>query len=93
MVGVGERGQDFHTLRHTFTDMMEGARVPIHTIQLLIRHSRKATMGVTAIYAHGERVNRRKAISRLRYPIAVMRLLRTPERKPTPYVTSAIGCP
>jgi integrase len=79
MVGVGERGQDFHALRSTFTGVMEGAGVPIHTIQLLIGHSRRATMGTTAIYAHGERVDLRKAISKLRYPSAVMRLLRTPE--------------
>ena len=83
MVGVGERGQDFHALRSTFTGVMEGAGVPVHTIQLLIGHSRRATMGTTAIYAHGERVDLRKAISKLRYPSAVMRLLRTPERKPT----------
>jgi hypothetical protein len=40
-------------------------------------------MGVTAIYSRGERVDLRKAISRVRYASAVMRLLRTPERKPT----------
>jgi integrase len=28
MVGVAARGQDFHALRHTFADMMEGAEVP-----------------------------------------------------------------
>jgi hypothetical protein len=81
MVGVGERGQDFHALRHTFTGMMEGAGVAVPTIQLLIGHSRMASMGVTAIYSRGERVNLRKAINKLRYPSAVMRLLRTPERE------------
>jgi site-specific recombinase XerD len=74
-VGVGERGQDFHALRGTFTSMMEGAGVPVHTIQLLIGHSRRATMGTTAIYTQGERVNLRKVISKLRYAPRVMRLL------------------
>jgi len=50
LMGVGERGPDFHALRHTFTDMMEGVEVPVPTIQLLIGHSRRVTMG-TAAYA------------------------------------------
>ena len=68
-------GQDFHALRRTFTEMMEGAGVPVPTIQLLIGHSRRATMGVTAIYSHGERVDLRRAISKLRYSRNVMRLI------------------
>jgi integrase len=75
MVGVGERGQDFHALRGTFTSMMEGAGVPVHTIQLLIGHSRRGTMGTTAIYTRGERVDLRKVISRLRYSSRVMKLV------------------
>ena len=74
-VGVGERGQDFHALRHTFTAMMEGAGVPVHTIQLLIGHSRRRTMGTTAIYSQGDRVNLRKVINKLRYSPRVMRLV------------------
>ena len=74
-VGVGERGADFHALRHTFTGTMEGAGVPLSTIQLLIGHSRRKTMGTTAVYTRGERVNLRKAIDRLRYSARVMRLL------------------
>ena len=66
LVGVKERGQDFHALRHTFTNMMEGAGVPVPTIQLLIGHSRKQTMGTTAIYSQGDRVNLRTVINRLR---------------------------
>jgi integrase len=76
MIGVGERGYDLHALRKTFTEMMEGAGVPVHTIQLLIGHSRRATMGVTAIYSQGERVDLRKAINRLKYCSEVMRLIR-----------------
>jgi hypothetical protein len=55
--------------------MMEGAGVPLSTIQLLVGHSRKKTMGTTAVYTRGERVDLRKAIDRLRYSRAVMRLL------------------
>jgi len=75
LVGVKEGGQDFHALRHTFTNMMEGTGVAIPTIQLLIGHSRKQTMGTTAIYSQGERVNLRKVISKLRYTPRVMRLI------------------
>jgi integrase len=81
LVGVAERGQDFHALRHTFTDMMEGAGVSVPIIQLLIGHSRKATMGTTAVYSQGVRLDMRKAIRRLHYPRAVMRLIGTTERQ------------
>jgi integrase len=74
-VGVGERGADFHALRHTFTSVMEGAGVALSTIQLFVGHSRKKTMGTTAVYTRGERVDLRQAIGRLRYSKAVMRLL------------------
>jgi integrase len=77
LVGVCERGQDFHALRHTFTAMMEGAGVPVPTIQLLIGHSRRKTMGTTAVYSQGERVNLRKAINELQYSRGVMRAIRT----------------
>jgi integrase len=79
-VGVSERGADFHALRHTFTSAMEGAGVPLSTIQLIVGHSRKKSMGTTATYTRGDRVNLRKAISRLRYSPAVMRLLRAEPR-------------
>jgi integrase len=75
LVGVKELGQDFHALRHTFTNMMEGVGVAVPTIQLLIGHSRKQTMGTTAIYSQGDRVNLRKVINKLRYPSRVMRLI------------------
>jgi hypothetical protein len=64
--------------------MMEGAGVPVPIIQLLIGHSRKATMGTTAIYSQGERVNLRQAINKLRYPRGIMRLLRAAEVHPHP---------
>ncbi len=47
------------------------------SVQLLIGHSRKATMGTTAIYSQGERVNLRRAINKLKYPGVVMRLIRS----------------
>jgi integrase len=76
--GVGERGEDFHALRHTFTTALEGAGVPISTIQLLIGHSRKKTMGVTATYTTGERTPLRVAVNKLCYSPAVMRLMAAP---------------
>jgi integrase len=77
-VGVSVRGQDFHGLRHTFASMMEGAGVPLPTIQLLIGHSRRASMGITAIYTQGDRVNLRKVINSIKYPRGVMRLIGAP---------------
>src|SRR5262249_25554163 len=53
----------------------EGAGVAIPTIQLLIGHSRKQTMGATATYTQGERVSLRKVIGKLRYFPRVMQLL------------------
>jgi integrase len=79
-VGVSESRADFHALRHTFMSAMEGAGVPLSTIQLIVGHSRKKSMGTTATYTSGDRVDLRKAISRLRYSPAVMRLLRAEPR-------------
>jgi hypothetical protein len=76
-VGVGERGQDLHALRHTFTDIMDDVGVPAPIIQLLIGHSRKSTVGTTAIYSQGQRLNLRHAINKFRYSRGVMRLIRT----------------
>jgi integrase len=87
---VSERGADFHALRHTFASMMEGAGVPLSTIQLLVGHSRKKTMGTTAVYTQGERVDLRQAIGRLRYSKPVMRLLaqKPVDREVSPKPTS-----
>jgi hypothetical protein len=60
--------------------MMEGVGVAVPTIQLLIGHSRKQTMGTTAIYSQGDRVNLRKVINKLRYSPRVMRLIRASEQ-------------
>jgi integrase len=80
-VGVAGRGEDFQALRRVFTEMMEGVGVPVSTIQLLIGHSRKKTMGVTAIYTQGQRVNLRDAINKLRYSRAVMKLIEQPPQQ------------
>src|SRR5262249_12509648 len=75
LVGVKERGQDFHALRHTFTNMMEGAGVAGPTNPVLIGHSRKQTMGTTAMYSQGDRVDLRKVVNKLRYSPRVMCLI------------------
>lgn len=80
-VGVGERGADFHALRHTFTSAMEGAGVPLPMLQLIVGHSRMKSMGTTAVYAHGTRVDLRKLIARLRYAPRIMRLLESEPSK------------
>jgi integrase len=84
MVGVDKRGEDFHALRHTFTDMLEGVGVPVPTIQLLVGHSRKKTMGATAIYSQGYRLDLRKAINKLRYSTPVMRAINPAPRAAAP---------
>jgi hypothetical protein len=69
--------------------MMEGAGVPVHTIQLLIGHSRRGTMGTTAIYTRGERVDLRKVINRLRYSPRVMKLVAVPSRSHAKLLSTA----
>jgi integrase len=72
-VGVAGPLQDFHALRNTFTAAMEGAEVLETTVQLLVGHKRGSlTYGH---YSKGERVSLRKAISRLKYGAAVMKLI------------------
>jgi integrase len=80
-LGLGDQRQVFHSLRKTFVEAMEAQEVPESTVKLIIGHKRLSlTYGH---YSRGERVNLRKAINKLQYPSAVMRLLRTPERAPT----------
>ena len=64
----------FHSLRKTFTEVMEAAEVPETTIKLLIGHTRSSqTYGV---YSKGERVKLRKVIGKLKYNHAVMEAIR-----------------
>src|SRR5262249_39087529 len=73
-VGIAGRLQDFHALRNTFIEAMEGAEVPESTVKLLVGHKRASlTFGH---YSKGERVALRKAIDRLSYGAEVMKLIR-----------------
>jgi integrase len=76
---LGDKRQTFHSLRKTFTEVMEEAEVPESTTKLLIGHARKSlTYG---LYSKGERVKLRKSINKLRYAGAVMRLIREASHK------------
>jgi integrase len=72
-VGVGEQGQDFHALRNTFIEHMEGLGVPESTVKLLV-----GTSGGSMTYGHyskGVLVDLRSAIERLTYSPAIMKLI------------------
>ncbi len=67
----------FHSLRKTFTEVMEAAEVPETTVKLLIGHTRPSlTYGG---YSKGERVKLRKVIRKLKYSRAVMEAIRRGE--------------
>jgi integrase len=73
-VGIAGALQDFHALRNTFIEAMEGAEVPEPTVKLLVGHKRVSlTFGR---YSKGERVALRKATKRLSYAAEVMKLIR-----------------
>ena len=75
-VGVTGRWRDFHALRKTFAEVMEGEGVQESTVALLIGHARHSmTFGV---YSKGARVNLREVINKLTYAPEVMRLLSEP---------------
>jgi len=72
-VGIVGRLRDFHALRVTFCEVMEGAEVPETTVALLVGHAREAmTYGH---YSKGKRVQLRTAIDKLAYGGNVMRLI------------------
>lgn len=71
--GFNDPALVFHSLRHSFTEMMEGVGVPGPTVKLLVGHARSdMTFGV---YSKGARVDLRAAIDRIAYGPAVMALL------------------
>jgi len=71
---LGDARQTFHSLRNTFIEVMEGAEVPLSTIQLIVGHARQSlTLGG---YSKGHRVQLRDAINKLTYKSGVMRLIR-----------------
>jgi len=81
---LGDDRQDFHALRKTFIEVMEGAEVPESTIKLIVGHARQSlTYG---LYSKGQRVPLRKTINKLHYSSGVMRLIRetTVDRQPSP---------
>lgn len=74
-----EERQTFHSLRNTFVEVMEGAEVPLSTIQLIVGHARQSlTLGG---YSKGQRVQLRDAINKLHYASGVMRLIKAPVDK------------
>jgi integrase len=70
-VGVSDKGDDFHALRNTFIECMEGHGVPESTVKLLVGHSRAGSM-TYGHYSKGQLVDLRAAIERLTYSPAVM---------------------
>jgi integrase len=73
-VGVADKGQDFHALRTTFIERMEGLGAPESTIKLLVGHERGQSM-TYGHYSAGTLVDLRSAIERLTYSPAIMKLL------------------
>lgn len=73
-VGVKERWQDFHALRHTFMTMMEGQEVPESTLKLIVGHARSSmTFGH---YSKGQLVQLRNVIALVDYGPKVMEALK-----------------
>jgi integrase len=74
-LGFPDEALVFHSLRKTFTEVMEAAAVPETTIKLLIGHTRSSlTYGS---YSKGERVELRDIIRKLKYSPALMRAIRS----------------
>jgi integrase len=71
-----EERQTFHSLRNTFVEVMEGAEVPLSTIELIIGHARQSL--ALGGYSKGQRVQLRDAIDKLHYAEDVMRLIQKP---------------
>lgn len=70
-VGVDGQGQDFHALRNTFIERMEGLGVPESTVKLLVGHERGGSM-TYGHYSKGVLVDLRKAIETLDYGEPIM---------------------
>jgi integrase len=73
-LGLGEQRQVFHALRNTFIEAMEAAEVPEGVTKLIVGHKR--TSLTYGHYSRGGRVDLRPYINKLRYPDAVMKLIR-----------------
>jgi integrase len=72
-VGVDQPGQDFHALRNTFIECMEGLEIAESTVKLLVGHKR--TSMTYGHYSKGQRVSLRSALEKLDYGTKVMRAI------------------
>lgn len=73
-VGVKERFEDFHALRKTFTDLMEGLEVPESTVKLIIGHDRSGDI-TYGVYSTGQRLDLRRVINRVDYGPEIMKAI------------------
>ena len=73
-LGFNDEALVFHSLRKTFTEVMEAAGVPETTIKLLIGHRRPSL--AYGGYSKGERVKLREVIGELKYSRVVMGAIR-----------------
>ncbi|MHC2514142.1 site-specific integrase [Bradyrhizobium diazoefficiens] len=69
-VKVDGRLEDFHALRNTFIELMEGLEVAESTVKLLVGHKR--TSMTYGHYSKGQRVNLREAIKKVDYGVEIM---------------------
>ena len=87
-----EERQTFHSLRNTFVEVMEGAEVPLSTIELIIGHARQSL--ALGGYSKGQRVQLREVINnKLHYAADVMRLIQTPTQEDETPKTTERGSP
>jgi integrase len=80
-----EERQTFHSLRNTFVEVLEGAEVPLSTIQLIVGHARQSL--ALGVYSKGQRVQLRDAINKLHYSADVMRRIKSTQEDQTPKTT------
>jgi integrase len=73
-VGVSARFEDFHALRNTFIECMEGLEVPESTVKLIVGHEREDSI-TYGLYSKGQRVDLRKTIDKVDYGAEVMKAL------------------
>lgn len=76
-VGVSARFEDFHALRKTFVDLMEGLEVPESTVKLIIGHDRGENI-TYGVYSTGQRLDLRKIIDKVNYGPEVMKAIASP---------------
>jgi integrase len=72
-VDVKGPGRDFHALRNTYIEYMEGHEVAESTVKLLVGHKR--TSMTYGHYSKGQRVSLRSALEKLDYGTAIMQAM------------------